>query len=305
MRKRMFLASFAVLALIATATMVMAQPGGGQGRPGGQGGQGGPGGPGGPGGGMMMGGTAMGVLFNEEARTALGITQDQMEKLQEAGQALFANMPRPQQGQAPDMAQMREQMQKIQAEGRKNLESILSADQVTKMDVMVFQSSGGLNPPAQTAGGPGSMGFGMGGMVGVESLRALNLTEDQKKKVQEAQDKMMEAMRPQGGMPDFQNMTQEERQAFGARMQEAGQKARGEFYAAVKGTLTDAQKAKAEELMKDVPQYLQRPAPGQGGNRPGGNLNNFRPGEGAPGTNPNREQRQQRGGAGGGRQFPG
>ena len=297
MTKRMFLTGFAVLALLATASMVMAQPGGG-------GGQGrGPGGPGGLGGPGFGGGNALGVLMNEEARTALGITEEQVQKLREAGQALFANMPRPQQGQAPDFAQMREQMQKIQAESRKNVESILSPDQVTRMDVMVFQSSGGLNPPARPAGGPGGPGgFGMG--INVEALRALNLTEDQKKKVQAAQDKMFEAMRPQGNF-DFQNATQEERQAFFTRMQEAGQKAREEFYGAVKGVLTDAQKTKAEELMKDVPQYLQRPAGGPGGpggRRQGGDLNNFQPGQGAPGQNPNREQRQQRSG-GGGRAF--
>ena len=321
MTKRMFLTSFAVLALLATATMVMAQPpGGGQRGQGGQGGQRGQGGqgagfqggagggfqPGGPGG-MMGGGGAMGILANEEARTALGVTEDQMQKLRDANQALFANMPRPQQGQAPDpaqMAQMREQMQKIQAESRKNLESILSADQVTKLDVMVFQRSGGLNPPTPPAGAPGGApgggpgaGFMGGNQINVETLRALNLTDDQKKKVEEAQAKMMEAIRPPQGF-DFRNATQEERQAQFERMREASQKANADFLAAVKGILTDAQKAKAEELMKDVPTFLQRRAPGAGapGNR--GNLGNFRPGEGVTGQNPNREQAPQRNNAG-------
>jgi len=302
----MFISIFAVLALLATASIVMAQPPGGRG----QGGQGGPGG--GPGGGMMMmgGGEAVGVLMNQEARAALGITDAQVQKFQEAARELMSSMPRPQQGQAPDLAQMREQMQKIQTEGRKNLESILSAEQVTKLDVMVFQRSGGLNPPSPGGagggpGGPGGPGGFGGGMIGVESLRALNLTEDQKKKVQEAQEKAMEAMRPPQGF-NFQNATPEERQAQFERLRETGQKVREEFLTTVKGVLTDAQKAKAEELMKDVPQYLQRPAGGQGqGGGQGGNLNNFRPGGGVPGQNPNREQRQPRNDAGGGRQFPG
>ena len=302
MTKRMLFTGFVALALLATASMVMAQPPGGPG--------GGPGGPGGPGG-MMMGG-AMGILMNEEARTAMGVTEEQIQQLQEAGRAMFQNFQPPQPGQAPpDMAQMREQMQRMQTESRKNLETILKPEQVTKMDVMVFQRSGGLNPPAQNAGGPGGpggpgggMGFGMG--INVESLRALNLTDDQKKKVQDAQEKMMESIGSLMQGFDFRNASPEERQAQMEKMRDAGQKANEEFRATVKGVLTDAQKTKAEELMKDVPEYLQRRAPGPGGpgNRPGGNLNNFRPGEGAPGTNPNREQRQQRGG-GGGRQFPG
>lgn len=119
----------------------------------------------------------------------------------------------------------------------------------------------------------------------------------------------MESMMTLGQGFNFQTATPEERQAFFARMQEAGQKANEEYLATVNGVLTDAQKAKAEELMKDVPQFLQRPVPRPGGpggpGSPGPNLNNFQPGQGAPGVNPNREQRQQRSGGGGGRQFPG
>jgi len=254
------------------------------------------------GGGMMMGGggDVMGVLMNPEARTALGITDAQIQKFQEAGQAMFASMPRPQQGQMPDPAQMREQFQKMQAEGRKNLESILSADQVTRFDVMVFQRSGGLNSPDPASGGRGGPGGGFGfggGIISVESLRALGLTEDQKKKVQEAQDKAMEAMmRPPQGF-NFQTATEEERQAQFERMVEVGRQAREELRTAVKGFLTDAQKAKAEELMTDVPQFLQPPAGGPGGRpggRSGGNLDNFQPGSGVPGQNPNREQQAPR-----------
>ncbi len=305
MSKKTFLMSFAVLALLATASMVMAQPGGGQGGRG-QGGRGqGPGGPGGPGGGpgMMMGGMgpgggAMGILMNEEARTALGITEEQAQKLRDAGESMRGNFQPPQRGQqgppdAAQMAQFRERMQKMQEESRKSVESILSADQVTKLDVMVFQRSGGLD-----------------GMANVESLRALNLTEDQKKKVQEAQEKIMTTMRPTEGF-DFRNASQEERQAFMEKMRAAGEKAREEFQSALKGILTDDQKAKAEKLMKDVPEYLQRRGgPGQGGpggpgGRQGGNLDNWQPGQGGgQNPNPNREQRPQRGNAGG-RQFPG
>ena len=208
---------------------------------------------------MMGGGSAMGILMNQEARDALGISEDQLQKLTEAVQATITS---PQPGQQPDFAAMREQMQKMQAETRKILEADLTADQLAKLDVMIFQSSGGLNPPAPNAGPGGGRG-GFGSSISVESLRALNLTDEQKEKVQAAQDKMTEASRlPQGTNP--QDMTQEERQA----RQEAGQKLREELMAEVTEILTDEQKAQAEELMTDVPQYLQRPAPEQGG--PGG-----------------------------------
>jgi hypothetical protein len=209
------------------------------------------------------------------------------------------------------MAQMREQMQARQAEMRKNLEATLSADQVAKLDVMVFQRSGGLNPQPP-AGGPGGAGAGPGaggarggfGMINVENLRALGLTDDQKKKIEEAQEKMRTAVRPPEGF-NFRDATPEERQAQIEKMREVGQKAGEEFRATLNGILTARQKARAEELMKNVPEYLQRPAPGQGGQgRQGGNLNNFQPGSGVPGQNPNREQRQQRTNTGN-RQFPG
>ena len=225
----------------------------------------GPGGPGGPGGrGGFGGGGAMGILMIEEAQTALGITEEQMQKLQEAGQAMFANMPRPGQGQMPDPTQMREQMQKIQTESRKNLESILSADQVAKLDVMVFQRSGGLNPPVPAGDRPGA---GFGGGITIDTLRALDLTDDQKEKAQEAVDQRMEttsALGPAGGGPNLPQLSDDER----AARREATQKINDEFSAAVNAVLTDDQKIKAEELMKDVPEYLQRPARGSGG--PGG-----------------------------------
>ena len=256
-----------------------ATPGGAGGQGGrGPGGPGGGGGPSGPGGGRggPGGGGAMGILMIEEARTAMGVTEEQNQKLREAGQALSALMPRPQQGQMPDPDQMREQMQKFQAESRKNIEAILSADQVAQLDVMVFQRSGGLNPPAPTEGsggpgggrGPGGPSGGPAGGINVDSLRALNLSDDQVQKVQEAVDQRIEAtlaLGPGGGGPGAPQPSDDER----AARREAIQKINDVFYAAVNDILTDDQKAKAEELMKDVPEFLQRP-PARGPGGPGG-----------------------------------
>ena len=282
MTKRMFVSSFAVLALFAVASMAVAQPP--QGR--GQGGM-----MGGP---MGGGGGAFGILFNADARAELGITEEQIQKLREAGEAMRGSFTPPTPGERPDPARMREQMQKMQADMRKNLETTLSKEQVGKMDVMVFQQSGGLEGP----------------MVNAESLRVLNLTDDQKAKLQAAQEKRMEAMmamRPAEGF-DFRTASQEERDAFMAKMREAGEKANEAFQAELKGVLSKEQVAKADELMKNVPEYLQQRGPGRGqgqGNR-GGNLDGWRPGQGPREANPNREERGNRGNRpAGARQFPG
>ena len=293
MTKKLFFVGLAVMALLATVSLTMAQPGGGPGQGGrGQGGAGGRGQGGPAAGGMMMGGGgAMGILFNEEARKELGITDEQAQKLRDASRTAFEGMARPQEGQRPDPAQMREQMQKMQDAMRKNLEANLSSEQVAKLDVMTFQRSGGLEGP----------------MVNAESLRALNLTDDQKAKLQAAQEKRMEAMaamRPAEGT-NIREMSQDERAAFIAKMQEAGQKANEAFQAELKSILTAEQVAKAESLMKNVPEYLQQRAPaGRTGNREGGGLN-WTPGQGTRGENPNREQPRERGNRGNNRQFPG
>ena len=288
--KKLFLTSFAVLALLATASMVMAQPGqgGGQRGQGGAGGQGRPAGaanfqPGGGGGAgfQQQPGAGLGVLAIVDARTALGIDADAWQKLQDAAAAVRTANPGPARAgggagappAAPDpaaQAAARERQQKIAAETRAAIEGILSKDQVAKMDVMTFQRTGGLNPPAPTTAGPNAAAGGFGGGVGgganpitVDSLRALELTDAQKTKVQEAIAKRTAdtaALGPAAGGPG-NTMTTEERTA----RREATQKITEEFFAAVKAALTDAQKAKAEELMKDVPTFLRPQRPGAGG----------------------------------------
>ena len=289
MTKRMFLTSFAVLALLATASMVMAQPpAGGQRGQGGQGGQGRQAGaPGGqvgqiPGGGFNQGG-AMGILAIAEARTALGVTDDQMAKLRPAAPAT---------GAAPAANLTAEERAARTAEraaaARKTLEETLTKDQVTKLDIMVFQRAGGLNslnPPAPTTGNAnaprgGGAGFG-GAQVTLDSLRALSLTADQTKKFEEAQAALRAAtpQRAPGGNAGPPAAPTAEETA-------ARQKANADFRAAVSALLTAAQKAKSEELMKDVPTYLrpQTRTPGAGGAGAGAGAGNRGAGGAGAGT---------------------
>lgn len=222
------------------------QPGAASGERGG--GRGGPGGgPGGGRGGMMGGGMEI-LMNNEEARNELGVTDEQKQKLEEADRVMRESMPRPEEGQRPDPTQRREQMEKMQTESRKIIEAELSAEQLAKLDVMIFQQSGGLD----------------GRRINVDSLRALDLTDDQKAKIQDA----LEKMNADTQGISFRDASEEDRQKM--------QTAREEFQAALKSVLTEKQLAKTEELMQNVPEYLQRQG-GPGG--PGGG----RPGQGPPG----------------------
>lgn len=281
MTKRFFLTSFAVLALVAAASMVMAQQGG---QGGGQRGQGGPGPA--PGGGGIP---ATQILAIADARTALDVTDAQYQKVQDA----IAAIPAPQRGQGQQLSaeQRAEQARTRQAEIRKAITANLSEAVVDKIDVMVFQRAGGINPPAApTAGAGGGAGFagGFGGGITLETLRALKLTDDQATKVQAAirtRTAAMPAFTPGGA-----NATPPS-----AADREARQKANDEFLTTLKGILTDAQKAKAEELMKDVPTFLtRRPGGGAGAGAPG--AGNRGAGGGAGGGAGNRGA----GGAGGG-----
>ena len=240
---------------------------------------------------MMMG--AAGVLMNEDAQKELGVTEDQMKQFTEARDKMRASFPPPQggQGQRPDPNQMMEQMRKMQVEMRANIEKILSKDQIEKLDVMVFQRSGGLNSP----------------MANNESLRALNLNDEQKKMIDSINEKTraeMGQMFSAGRNP--RDMSDDERQAMRDRME----KAREARAAEVKAVLTPEQVSKAEKLMDNVPEYL-RMRPGQGGRGgqgggPGqGGFGNWQPGQGGGATNPNREANRSRQGNGGGRRISG
>ena len=216
----------------ATNTTASSEGGSGEGRGGG--------GRGGPGRGMMGGG-AMRILMLEEAQAELTVTDEQKQKLEEDAAAMRESFTPPAQGERPDPAHMQEQMQKMQTENRKLIESILAPEQVAKLDVMVFQQGGGLE----------------GQRISVDSLRALDLTDDQKTAIGEAQAKMRTATE---GI-NFREASDEDREKM--------QTARDEFQATLKGLLTEEQLAKAEELMKEVPEYLQRRG-GPGGGGPGG-----------------------------------
>jgi len=304
-------ASLVVLALllIACAGFAFAQPGGGQGRgpggPGGPGGGRGPGGPGGPGfmmGGPMMGGPGMGALFSDEGRRDINLSDRQIEEIQ----TIFRDNMRPGQGgimppgpnatDADRQAFMR-QMEQRMTDTIGKVEKVMTPEQLKKARERSFQAGGGfaslgMNPFAQAA---------------------LDIDDSQREKIRGFQREMGEKMREnfERNPPPrpFPEMSPEEREQFGQRMQQFGEEFRKDMEAKIQGILTDAQKKQGEKLLEDTPGYIKQAienAPrGMGMRGPGGpggpggpqqyrpGAESWRPGQGAPpaGDNDTQERR--------------
>jgi hypothetical protein len=73
-------------------------------------------------------------------------------------------------------------------------------------------------------GGPGG-GFNVMGLLGVEEVRAeIELTDDQQDDIRKAADEARENRPPRGERPNFQDMSDEEREQFFAEMRERAEK---------------------------------------------------------------------------------
>ncbi|MCL2306506.1 MAG: Spy/CpxP family protein refolding chaperone [Planctomycetaceae bacterium] len=282
-----------MLFLSACSGFVFAQgfgPGGGRGP--------GPGGPGGPG--MMMGGPGLAILFSEENRQDIGLSDKQVEDIR----AAFRDM-RPQQGQAfpgrdateAERQKFREQMQERLNETIKKVESILTKEQLEKSRIRAFQAG---------------QGFGSLGMSPFAQA-ALDITDSQREKIrgfqQESMDKMrtfMEQNRPATSVAD---MTPDERRQYFESMQpkmrQFMEENRKEMETKIQGILTDAQKKLGEKFISETPDYIQKAIEagprgpmnrgGGGQQEPGGgyrpNAGSWRPGQGVPSRGETPEKR--------------
>jgi hypothetical protein len=232
--RRGLIAGAAFVLLVAGMNVATAQGGGG-GRGQGRGGFGGRGG-----GGLFM-------LRMKEVQEELKMTQPQVEKLDAKQQEVMAAMQELRQNGGGQNASP-EDFQKMMAKGQeiqtKAVADILDTKQLKRFHQLELQQMG-----------PSALGR-------KEVADELKLTDAQKKSIGEIQQKTMEETRAL--FQDFQNMTPEDRQAAGAKMQ-AAQKAAGEKIAAV---LTDAQKSQWK-AMQGEPFKFPPMGPG-GGRRPGG-----------------------------------
>lgn len=190
----------AILALSVMVVSAFAQGGGGGGR----------GGRGGFGQGRMgMGGgvNAMQLLNRKDVQTELKITADQktkmdaaIDRLREERRAAMQN------GGFQDMTQEERQkmMETNQANEKKAMESVLTKEQVTRLNELVIQRAGNsaiLRPEVQ---------------------KELAITDEQKKKIADLQTKQREAM--QQAFSGMQDMSREERQEAMTKMRESIQK---------------------------------------------------------------------------------
>lgn len=213
--------------------------------------------PGGFGGGGFGGGGN--IVSQEAVQKELGLTTEQTEKLkvitdeaQKSMRDLFGQ--RPAEGEDREKAReaMREKMQAAAKEITSKVEGVLTPEQKKRLKEIQLQSQG------------------TRALVSDEVVKALNITEEQKKKIEE----IREANRPQFGRGGEGNKGGE-RPSF-----ERFQEQQKETEAKILDVLTAEQKT-SFEAMKGKKFDMPRPTFG-GGNRPGGDR---RPGS-EPGKQP-------------------
>jgi len=194
---------------------------------------------------------------------------------------------------------------------RGELQDFLTADQYQKLETRVLQAHTSMmravdekeNPNPETL--VGNMPVGMMQMaMGPPSF--LEFTEDQKQRLFELQKRSLidvtgAALEIQEQFPGGNDNTPGLMEAAIAKFRPILLRFKREY----EKILTDKQKAKIEELMDDMPGYLWGMMPHNRGKerawRPG--ANSWKPGDGAPEANPNREERSER--IREGRRFPG
>ncbi len=273
-----------VLFVAVLTTSVMAQPGGGRGA--------GAGGRGFGGGGMMMDNP---VVIRE-----LGLSAEQQEKIRTITQEAFQNM-QPGQGRgqggmrptAEEMQQRRAELEKRFDELQVKFDEILTAEQVVKHKELQFKMTGGLENNA----------------IGVRSMAALDLTDDQKKQITALEEERTRSFVP----PPFDaNQSREERRAAMEELRTKREADNKAYVEKVKKILTADQLAKAEKLtaegqkLREEMRQNRGQNRGQGQNRRQGGVaappmqrgqgayqpgdESWRPGMGAPGVN--REERR-------------
>ncbi len=182
--------------------------------------------------GMMRG--PMGSITRADVQAELKLTDDQKDKITNLTD-FQQNMPKFQAamqeaGLSRDDFQteagqkkMRAVMEKIQAQQKKDIEAVLTPDQVKRWNEVSIQLDGN------------------SAILQPEIAKALGITDDQKAKIQDLQKVQMDAMRSMGEKMRNQELTMEEFQAKRKKNDEVMDAELGKL-------LTDAQKAKLKEM---------------------------------------------------------
>ena len=210
-------------------------------------------------GGMMGGpGGIVGLLRSEPVRKEIGVTEAQQGKLRELASSGerprfsredFQNLS--QEERQKKMAKMREGFTKLAAAQEKKLAEVLDKKQIERLHQIRLQSLRSFM------------------FRDAELTKKLNLTDDQKEKMQAVQREVFQKMRAAvsgGGRPDPSQFA----------------KVQKELMAKTKELLTDEQQATLKKCLGkpfDVSQLRSMGRGGRGGGRPG----QGRPGQGRPG----------------------
>jgi len=184
---------------------------------------------------------------------------------------------------------------------RGELRDFLTADQYQKLETRVLQAHTSLLRSSETSDNPETLmgNFSVGMMqMAIGPAGFLEWTEDQKQRLFELQKRtILDCVG--GGLELEKQFPNSNPGNSPEMMQELIKKFRPillNFKREYEKILTDKQKAIIEELLNDMPDYLWGMMPENRGKerawRPG--ANSWKPGDGAPGENPNREARPER-----------
>jgi LTXXQ motif family protein len=305
---RLMMAAVFVLSIVMVASSAMAQPGGGGGR-GGRGGgqqggqQGGRGGPGGMMGGGMRGGGGgggvVGLLQIEVIQTDLGVSKSTAEEAQSiarevmqggGGFEAFRGLRElPEDERQAKMEELRAKMQELGKTAEKKVAELIGMDKFGRLKEIELQMAG-----VQAIARPDVAAF-------------LDLTDEQKKELQDLRTASMEAGRSRmesvipGGFGAMREMSEDDRRAAFEKMGALREEAQKTLEKDVMGVLTDEQKEKLGKMMgkpfakmEELKAQTQRGFGGRGGR--GGQAGQG--GRGGPGQGG--EGRGQRGGERGG-----
>jgi Spy/CpxP family protein refolding chaperone len=273
-----------VFAVAVFSTLTFAQPGGEGDRPGGRDRDRGRA----PGGDFAAGGGIELLIRNQEVKSQLGLSEEQVGKLVKLSEELRARRTDRRPGSGPpsreELQKFREEFEKRSNESQAKINQILTSEQQEKYKILQFQIVGGLDSPFL-------------GVLGGRALEVLNLTEEQKAKlkaINEEREAESRAAFEKRGPINWRELSQEEREKIGAEQRAENEARTKKFAEQIKAVLTPEQKEKAEKLTAEAKEIREkigignrerregedRPGRGEGGGeyRPG--RNSWQPGQG-------------------------
>lgn len=225
------------------------------------------------------------LVQNDEIKSRLGLTEQQVEQLQKIADEMRPRdgrgtrqqgdrnqgerPPRPSQAQ---MEQMRAEMEKRMTEAREKINTVLTPEQREKYKELSFQMAGGLDSP----------------FLNSRMLDVVQLTEEQKAKIKAIEDEREKegraAMEQFRGI-DWRNPSEEDRSRM-QKLREEGEKRAKKYSELIQVVLTPEQKDKARALTEEGKGLRpQRGGPRGGGPDRGGDYrpgnDSWQPGQGA------------------------